>query len=77
MLRRLAIAVLIGGATGTLLALSMSYMDWRLNPGGIFQSSAGTNWAAVRETWISWFIPAFLLASIIATAVLVWKARRA
>lgn len=52
-----------------------TYLDWRLNPDGIFQGADGTDWAVVWETWISWFAPVLLLAAIV--LALAWYARRA
>lgn len=52
-----------------------TYLDWRLNPDGIFQGADGTDWAIVWDTWISWCAPVLLLAAIV--LALAWYARRA
>ena len=50
---------LLGGlALGLVVASIMTWLDWRLNPGGIFFSrEQGTHWPVVWETWSSWFWP--------------------
>lgn len=55
----------------------MATWEWIENPGGIFRSDAGTNWAFVGETAISWFAPTFFYAVAIAfPARLCWLAFR-
>ncbi len=70
------LGVLSGLVTGLAVAVSMSFLDWRLNPAGLFHSENGTNWGAVIETAISWFVPVALLASAIVSAVLVSSSRK-
>ena len=53
-----------------------SFMDWQLNPGGIFHGAAGTNWSIVWATWASWFAPVFLLVAVLLIPALVWYTRR-
>ena len=62
--------VALGVVASLVLALVMTYADWRLNPGGIFHGEEGTNWVIVRETIISWFVPTIPPAVILAIAVL-------
>jgi hypothetical protein len=58
-----------------LAASTMSFLDWRLNPGGIFRGGDGTIWPVVWETWISWFVPMLPLAGAVALPVLLWSSR--
>lgn len=66
----------LGVATGLLVASAMSFVDWRMNSGGIFHNEQGTNWLFVRETWVSWFIPVVLSASAVLAPLVAWRARR-
>ena len=52
----LAAGLGLGIATGAWFA----YLDWRLNPGGIFRGSDGTHWSFVFDTALSWLVPVFL-----------------
>ena len=54
----------------TPLAMVMTFADWRLNPGGIFHSEQGTDWAIVWDTLVSWFVPTIPAAVILSVAVL-------
>ena len=60
----------LGLAASAVLAIVMTYADWRLNPGGIFWNKQGTNWAIVWETLVSWFVPTIPAAVILSVAVL-------
>ena len=73
--RSWVLGVLIGTAVGLIVALSMSYVDWRHNPQGIFHNELGTSWDVVFETAASWFIPVALVASALSIAVLSWLSR--
>jgi len=42
------------------VALVPTFLDWRLNPGGLFHGADGTSWAVVLETAWTWFWPVFL-----------------
>ena len=46
-----------GVGTGILIASTMSFLDWRANPGGIFHDASGTHWNIVWETAVSWLLP--------------------
>lgn len=50
-----------------LVAAVPTLLDWRSNPGGVFYSDAGTDFAIVFETWYSWFRPAALLTIPVAS----------
>ena len=65
------LATIIGIVTGLAVAAVMSFLDWRLNPGGIFHDSAGTDWAVVAETAFSWLWPVALIM-FLATAVVLY-----
>lgn len=55
-------------------AALMTFLDWRLNPSGIFRSAEGTHWSIVLKTGMSWFLPVFLLVGVV--ALLVTKSAR-
>jgi phosphate/sulfate permease len=63
-----AVTVIAAG-TGVAVAAVMTWLDWRLNPAGIFRDAGGTHWSFVAETFASWFIPVFWAAGIAALAV--------
>jgi len=65
----------LAAAVALLAASTMSYLDWRLNPGGIFRCEDGTSWTVVWETWVSWFVPVLLLAAAVALPAALWSAR--
>ena len=62
--------VALGLVASAVLAMVMAYADWRLNPGGIFHSEAGTNWRFVWDTAISWFVPSIPAAILLSVAVI-------
>ena len=66
------IGLMIGVATGMLVASIMAAVDWWANPAGVFHGGQGTNWSFVWETWFSWFAPVFLFAGLVSFAVLSW-----
>ena len=60
----------MGLVASAVLAMVMTFADWRLNPGGIFHGDQGTNWTIVWDTLVSWFVPTVPVAVILAIAVL-------
>ncbi len=64
----IAIALLVA----VFVAGVMTFMDWRLNPAGIFRTDAGTDWTRVAETAASWFFPTAVIAGIITVPVSLW-----
>lgn len=74
--RNHARSVTLGIATALLIALIvacvMTFMDWRLNPSGIFRGESGTHWARVAETATSWFLPTAAIACIVTVPVSLW-----
>ncbi len=58
-----------GLVAGLLVAGVMTFLDWRVNPGGLFHDSSGTDWLIVRETAWSWFWPVALLVATIAAPI--------
>ena len=79
-MKMLAKSVVVGLAYAILVGLLVSalptYLDWRRNPGGVFQGSSGTNWDVVFETLFSWFWPTVLVAAPIAIVIHAWRAQR-
>ena len=74
-LRPWVIAVAAGTCLGSTVAAVMTYLDWRMNPGGIFVSAGQTDWAIVRETAFSWFWPVAAIASVAALLILLLASR--
>lgn len=70
-MRPLARDVLFAAIAGVTLATAMTVADWWKNPAGVFHGGTGTNWGFVWQTWISWFLPAGLMAGV-AAALLLW-----
>jgi hypothetical protein len=69
---RLGLAV--GAIVSTFVTFIVVVWEWLENPGGIFRSEIGTNWEFVFDTAISWFIPTFVYATIIASVLhLAWS----
>ena len=62
--------IALGLVASAVLAMVMAYLDWRLNPGGIFHGEDGTNWQFVWDTAISWFVPSIPAAVILSVALL-------
>jgi phosphate/sulfate permease len=60
----------LGLLASAVLAMVMTFIDWRRNPGGIFRNEQGTDWGIVVETLFSWFIPTIPAAVILSVAVL-------
>ena len=67
---------LVGTSVGFIVALAMSYVDWRHNPQGIFHDELGTNWDFILETAVSWFVPVALIAFLLSVAFHSWLSRR-
>ena len=64
-------AILLGVTVGFIVASVMSFLGWRLNPSGIYHSDLGTNWRFVWDTWISWFMPVFVVGSAVSIPALI------
>ena len=64
------LAAIVGLLTGLAVSATMTFMDWRLNPGNIFHNEHGTNWTVVTETALSWLGPVGLLIFLVAVIVL-------
>ena len=74
--RHWVLSILFGIAVGFLVGAVMTFLDWRLNPGGIFHSDSGTSWTVVWDTWFSWFAPLSVIVAGISAAFLYWRAKR-
>lgn len=66
----------LGIAAGVLVASAMSFVDWRINPGGVFRDEQGTRWLIVGETWLSWFVPVALAAAAMLAPLVTFLSRR-
>lgn len=66
----IASGIVIALLIGLIVALVMTFLDWRLNPGGIFRGDTGTDWARVAETAGSWFYPIAAAAGAVLVPVL-------
>lgn len=71
-----ALSVVAAAGAGLLAASTMTFLDWRLNPGGLFQSPDGTRWDVVWQTWISWFLPVAAAVLVIGLPLALLAARR-
>ena len=66
-----------GALTSAAVTLIVVVWEWLENPGGIFHNENGTNWGFVLDTAISWLVPTFVYAAVIASiAHLGWSAIR-
>ena len=70
------LGLVVGAVVGLLVASAITFLDWRLNPGGIFHNAQGTDWAVVTETAISWFAPVSVLVGFVSISVLYWLQRQ-
>ena len=68
-------ALAVSVAAGTLVAVVMTFLDWQLNPGGIFHDELGTRWTVVAETAASWFFPVASAAAVLSAAGFIVAAR--
>ncbi len=64
-----------GAGAGLIVAVVMTFIDWRLNPGGIFHEAGKTDWSIVWDTALSWFWPVAAFASIAVLVTLSAKLR--
>ena len=73
----LVMAMGIALAVAFALAAIPTFIDWHINPSGIFHDTGGTHWGFVRETFLSWFFPILLLCAPVAFAgaLLLWLRR--
>ena len=58
-------AILLSGGLSLGLAVTMTALDWRKNPEGLFHGPGGTDRAIVRETFFSWFWPLLPLVGVL------------
>ena len=64
------LASIAGFGTGLVVSAVMTFMDWRINPSGIFHDEQGTDWTVVAETALSWLGPTAVAAFLVTAAVL-------
>lgn len=60
-----------GFLAGAIVATIATFLDWRLNAGGIFRSAGGSNWRVIAETAFSWWWPVAIATTIV---VFAWMA---
>ncbi len=70
--KSLVAGLLFGAAVALSVTLVICLWEWIENPGGIFHGDDGTNWGFVFDTAISWLIPTFFYAVLIAWLVQVF-----
>lgn len=58
--------LLCGAALALAITLIITVWEWSENPGGIFRGPDGTNWGFVYDPAVSWLLPSFSYAVIIA-----------
>ena len=68
------LGALVGVTAGLLVATSMTAIDWRVNPSGLFHDENGTDWPIVAETAFSWFWPVAVVALVLTVIVHSWFA---
>jgi len=66
---------IVGSLVGLIIAVGMTFVDWRLNPAGIFHSEEGTDWDIVFETALSWFWPVALIVLVLTVIMHSWISR--
>lgn len=64
------IGIAVGLLTGLTVAGIATYLDWRVNPGGLYHGADGTHWDIVGDTAMSWLVPVTGYVTLIAWAVL-------
>ena len=64
--RSLRFALVAGAVVALLTAGVMTAWDWLENPSGIFHGPEGTRWDFVFDTAVSWLVPTFLHAAVVA-----------
>ena len=70
------LAVAVGVVFGLIVASVMTFLDWRLNPGGIFHDAQSTDWGIVWETAMSWFTPIAAVTGAVAAVIRFLISRR-
>lgn len=59
-----------GLVTGVVVASIATFLDWRVNPSGLYHGVDGTHWGIVWDTARSWLVPVTGYVTLIAWAVL-------
>lgn len=74
-------SALAGLCSGAVVAGIATFLDWWLNPAGLFHGPGGNNWRIIGETAFSWWWPVALAVTLlsltIAGIVTVARQRRA
>lgn len=72
------LGIAAGAAISSAVTAIVVVWEWLENPGGIFRGESGTNWGFVFDTAISWFVPTFIYAALVASGLhLAWSLVRA
>lgn len=59
-------SLLFGAAVAFTVTAVICVWEWIENPGEIFRGDNGTNWGFVFDTAISWLVPTFFYAVVVA-----------
>lgn len=65
----LAIAILVSFFLASVVTVVITIWEWLENPSGIFHDQNGTNWVFVYDTASSWFVPTFVVGSVIGVLI--------
>ncbi len=68
--------MLFAAILAAVIALTVTLLDWVINPDDLFHGTQGTDWGVVWQAWSSWFLPALAVIAPIALAVTWWQVRR-
>lgn len=68
--RNCKFAAAFGFLVGLVVSVVMTFLDWRLNPAGLFYDESGTDWAIVTETAFSWLWPVALVTFLAIAMIL-------
>lgn len=72
-MRSWVFGLIAGACIATVVTVVITAWEWLENPAGIFHDANGTNWQFIMATAISWLIPTFMHATVVAAAIhLLW-----
>ena len=59
----------LGGIVAFAVTAVITVWEWLENPSGLFHDATATHWAFVYDTAISWLIPTFVQATLVAAVL--------